>query len=264
MDDVAVVSEQPVNTGEPSQADLNSQLFGEEAPAVQPQQTQPDMTAQIQQAINEALKQHLSPIQSQLGRVAKFQSEWDKQKTQTAAYQPPASWAELTPEVKKQTQEIIDAAWREKYGKQWDDQQSQLEEYQSTRKQQAVMTNVQRIAGKDFAELDDIMGNIYTRAKEASENGNQDATDFIDELFNTKSAQYRLVEMARAEFRGTREKQSQQAQTDQAKARNRASTAVQRASNNVTPAQDLGSATRIKDPRKRLEALQGMMDQQDS
>jgi hypothetical protein len=136
-----------------------------------------------------------------------------------------------------------------------------MQTFESTQKQQAVMASVQQIAGKDFNDLDDIMGDIYRGAKQAADNGNEDAADFIKELFETKSARYRLVEMARSQHRNSLEQQSQKAQNVQAQARKSAATAVSRPGNATNQPGDLSSVQKIRDPKERLKALQGMMDQ---
>jgi hypothetical protein len=248
-------------TAEPTNDQVNSELLGIDAPqpTERATQSQPDQN-QLNQMIQEAIRQAMNPVQAELGKFRKLQSEFDRQKNQQAAYQPPKAWADLDEPTRRTTQDIIEAAWKEKFGKEWDSIQGELSEFRSTKQQQSVMNDVQRIAGKDFGELDDIMGNIYRDAKKAADSGDPDAADFIQELFETKSARYRLVEMARAQKRGSLESQSQQAQTTQAQARNRASTAVTRSNTNTQPAGDLKSIQNIRDPKKRLEALQPLMD----
>lgn len=245
---------------EPTNDQVNSELLGIEAPQPAERAPQSQDANQLNQMIQEAIRQAMNPVQAELGKFRRLQSEFDKQKNQQAAYQPPKAWADLDEATRKQTQDIIDAAWREKYGKQWESVQGELEEFRSEKQQRTVMNDVQRIAGKDFSELDDIMGNIYTSAKKAADQGDEDAAEFIKELFETKSARYRLVEMARAQKRGSLESQSQEAQNVQAQARKRVSTAVSRPGNTNQTSNDLSSIAGIKDANKRLEALKPLMD----
>jgi len=252
---------EPQQVVEPTQEQVNADLGFGSQPAPSPAPRQPEAPDQAK-LIEEAIQRALNPINAQLGKFRQVQSEWDKQKQQTTQYQPPASWAELTPEQKKQSQEIVKAAWREEFGKEWDDTQSMRNEFATARQQQTIMSDVQSLAGKDFGDLDNIMGDIYKNAKQAAENGDQSAADFLKELSETKAARFQLVEMARNIHRQNLEKTSQGAQATQEAGRKKVSTAVSRPGNASSSQTDLASVERIKDPKERLKVLQSMMDQQ--
>lgn len=253
--------EAPTNEQVNQEFGLDGGRESSEPRKVQQQIQAPDYQAQIQQAMRETqeARQQLNSMRSEFGKFRQMQSEWDKQKTQTQN-QTPASWQQLDEKVRQQTKEIVKAAWEEQYGKDWAGIQDNMNQFASTRQQQEVLTDVQRIAGKDFAQLDDIMGNIYLGAKRAAENGDQEAAAFIKELSETKSARYRLVDMARATFQNSQQAKSQTAQTQQQQARNNAATAVKRSTQASTQTLDLESAKRIRDPKARLEALRNLMD----
>ena len=249
---------------EPTQDQLNQDLFGTEpAPASEPKaQSQNGYSQeQLDQAIQQALKQSLNPIQAELGQLRKFRSEYDKTKTQQQN-QPAPEWAQLDEATRKQTKAILKAAWEEDYGTDWKTMKEERQQFNDERQKWQAITQVQRIAGKDWNdEFDDKAGEIIANAQKAANNGDEGAEQFLKEFRETRSGKQVLVDMVRAQLRGSAEAQSQQAQNVQAQARKSASTAVSRPGNSAPP-NDLSGAQKIKDPKERLKALQSLMDAQ--
>ena len=246
---------------EPTQEQLNSDLFGQEAPAQQQQasQGQPDIQKQINEAIQQAMQQHLNPIRAEFGKFRQIQSEWDKTKNQQAN-QPAPEWASLDEAARKQTRAIIKAAWDEEYGKDWTSMRQEREEFNSERQKWQSITAVQRIAGADWNDdFDEKAGDIIKKAMQDANNGDENASQFLKEFNETRAGKQVLVDMVRAQIRGSMTAQSQQAQNQQAQARKSASTAVSRPGQTNAPS-NIDSVSKIRDPKERLKVLQSMMD----
>ena len=182
------------------------------APEVSQASIAPLDTATIQQMLKEAL----NPIQSELGQLRKIRSEFDRSKQEANKPTTPQSWSSMTPEQQAELQELVDHAWQQKYGKDWNEFQSDREQQRAFQQINSVEQLARQFAGENFKELDPIMGKMYSELKAKADQGDQEAAQIVHEVKTTRSGVNYLVQLAKQEMAKEIEAKGEQAKATQA------------------------------------------------
>lgn len=198
--------------------------------ATAPAASQPDIAAQIR----ELLKSELNPIQSELGQLRKLRSEFSRMQTQTNQPITPASWQQMKPEEQSAVLEMVEHAWTQKFGKQWEQMNSRFEQQQQRESLEAVEHTAREIAGDQWQELDPIMGRVYDDLLKKAEGGDSQSRRLVYEIANTYSGVAHLVNLAKAEMGQTVKANEDKAKADRQTAAKRAGTPLQTSPNTQT------------------------------
>lgn len=150
-------------------------------------------------ALLEMLKEHLNPIQSELGQLRKLRSEFDRTKGQPTNTTP-QSWASMTPEQQAQTKELIEYAFAQsKYGEKFGAFDEYYQNQQLVQQGFQVENLAKEFAGDQFKDLDPIMGRMVEEMKTAAQTDSRAARK-LWEIQNTESGIESLVNRAKQEL----------------------------------------------------------------
>lgn len=222
----AFISGSEVQQVEQSGAQAPATPTGEQAPGTSaPTASQPDIAA----LVREVLKAELNPIQSELGQVRKMRSAFDRMQAQQNQPVTPQSWAQMKPEEQSQVLELVEHAWKQKYGSQWEAMNQRFEVMQQRESLSQVENLARELAGEQFSELDPIMGNIYSDLTKKAESGDRQAQRLVYEIANTYSGVSHLVNLAKAELAQSVKANEEKAKADRQQAAKRAGSPIQSA-----------------------------------
>lgn len=222
----AFISGSEVQQVEQSGAQAPATPTGEQAPGTStPTASQPDIAA----LVREVLKGELNPIQSELGQLRKIRSAFDRMQAQQNQPVTPQSWAQMKPEEQSQVLELVEHAWKQRYGSQWEAMNQRFEVMQQRESLSQVENLARELAGEQFSELDPIMGNIYSDLTKKAESGDRQAQRLVYEIANTYSGVSHLVNLAKAELAQSVKANEEKAKADRQQAAKRAGSPIQSA-----------------------------------
>lgn len=237
---------------------------GQEAPAQQ-DATETERPAQTDTApveekysseqVRKMIAEALNPIQSEVGQFRKVRSEWDKQRAASKTEQVPQTIAQMTPEQMQASRDLVKHLFEEMYGEQFNALTARNEEMERQSQRMSIVDTAREYAGAQYAELDPVIGNLFTELKAKADAGDQRAARFVDEIYSTESGVLRLVDLAKQEHAKTIEARKASTATQQAQSRKNAATAI--GNTNQAPVSsdaELSRIQKIRDPAERAEA----------
>ena len=212
--------------GQGGSAQGNQNQAGQQAQSGNGSQGSEPTLQQLAQMIQE-MRGGQNRFVSEFSNFRKSQSEWDKQRSQMEKLlqqqtnTAPKSWAELPPEQQKATDDLLTHRLRELFGltpefkDKWSKYDAVESGYTSDRNNNRIVGLASQILGADFDKFNPAMGDIYLQIKQAAERGDPGAQRFQQEILQTESGVYRLVDMAKAAVAQSMQNQSAQAKAEQ-------------------------------------------------
>jgi hypothetical protein len=201
----------------------------EQAPVPSAPTASQDLAAQIK----EILKQELNPVQSELGQLRKVRSEFEKMRASQNQPTTPQSWASMKPEEQAQVLELVEHAWKQKYGSDWEAIQKERQETSQYRAVESVVNLAKELAGNQWDDLDPIMEKIYNGILEKSQSGDEKSRRIAWEVANTHSGVAYLVQLAKQELSQTVQATEQKATSQRQAQAKKAGTALNAAPSNA-------------------------------
>lgn len=172
-----------------------------QAPAPKQEPAPAASTAPPAQTPNELaeIRAELNRLKSENGQFRRLQSEMSRKQTEQKP-QVPQAWAQMTPEQREQMQELVDHAWRQKYGQEWEATRTERQELQIQRQIGTIENLAKQYAGDLYPQLDPIMGRIYGELREKAMQGDEEAADIVEEIRTTRSGVRYLVDLSKQEY----------------------------------------------------------------
>lgn len=237
----------PAETGESQE-----QTAPEQSQAAQPSGGFDE--AKLQALLDKVLMEKLNPIQSELGQVRKFRSEWSKAQNGQQK-QVPQSWQALPEDQQKAFREMMRHAWEQEFGDDWQAIQQERQQAQQFQQVRNIDQTAREYAGAEYDKLDPILGSLLTDLKAKAQSGDQRAARFVQEVYSTESGVLRLVDLAKQEYAKTIQSKQAEATNKQAQVRKSAATALGNTNQPPSdPSGELAKIMKISDPTKRFEA----------
>lgn len=194
----------------------------------------------------EELKNQFGNVGRELGQFRTMQSKLDKllgalQGQQTQAPTQPEFMKNLPPEQIQNAEQLIEALWKKKFGGDWDNLQNFREEMMVERTTSKLESSAKALLGAEFEKLEPTMSSIVQAATQAKNEGNEEATEFLDTLKRMPTTGARiLASLAREEYAKSINGKSQQANNALKAAGTKAANGVPstaKSSNVVNPAE---------------------------
>jgi hypothetical protein len=208
---------------------------------------------------------------SEFSNFRKSQSEWDKQRSamekllQQQSNTAPKSWAELPREQQQATDDLLKHRLFDLFGitpehkDRWAKYDAMESGYTSDRNNSRIVGLASQILGADFEKFNPAMGDIYLQVKAAAERGDPGAQRFQQEILQTESGVYRLIDMAKATVAQSMQAQSDQATAQQSAKAGRVSASV--GSRNA-PARNVDANNLPTDKDAKRKAVADLLDQE--
>lgn len=167
-------------------------------------------------AAYEELKGQLSNYGREAGQARSLQSKIDKLERQLASQSQtknePEVLKKLSPEELASTEQLVAALWEKKYGGEFNDLKSFREEMQVERSTSALESATKGLLGAEFEKLEPVMAQIVQAAEQAKQEGNDEASEFLNTLTRMPKVGARiLASLARDHYAKGLQGQSAQA-----------------------------------------------------
>ena len=206
-------------TPEPQQADAGDTDTTEQTGTPTETPTPEQKAFDAQAAINE-LTEKLTNMGREVGQGRALQSRLDKlaailEKSSQPQPKNPSQdeiLGKYSPDQIAESEALIELLWKKKFGSDWERTQAEIRENKAERIGNVFENSARTYAGKDYNTLDPLMTKIASAAHEAANNGDPEASEFVQVMTQfPKVGARQLVALAREWHAETVKGQSAQA-----------------------------------------------------
>ncbi len=251
QDAAAVLDGQTQPTGETLE-----QAPAQDTQAPVQEKTTPSFDAQQEV---QRLREEFNRANSELGQLRKMRSEFEGYKKTQNQPTVPKSWQELDEPTRKATAEMVEHIFREKYGDRFDKYDKVAEGYEVQERNTRILGLATEILGSEFEKYNKPLGDIYSKVKQDASAGDTRAERFLNEIHNTDSGVFRLIDMAKAQASQSMQAQSEKAKLEQEAKAKRVSTNVG-GGKPVTSSGNIGKDGLPTDKAEKLAAMRSQLD----